>query len=406
MTADVLHGVRVVEVAFYGYVPAAAAALGDWGADVIKIEHPETGDPIRGLVAFGVKPGDGGVTALWEAFNRGKRSAGIDIARPEGLEILLSLVDQADVFLTNFLGPARRRLGIDAEHILDRNPSIIYARGSGQGVRGPDADKGGFDAISYWARSGLATAAMPSDYDYPVNLPGPAVGDVQAGLNLAGAVAAALFRRERTGQGAIVDGSLLASGLWAMQASLAGSFVTGRDDLPKWNRRLPGNPLVNVYRTADARFIQLAMLEADRYWPGLCVAAGRPEWIADPRLATASLRLAHVEECVALLDELFAKRTLVEWTDVLATQEGQWATVNTAREALQDEQAWANNYLQMVQYGNGIELPLVPAPVQFDGEVPTLSRAPGHGEHTDEVLRELGASEARVLELKIDGIIT
>jgi crotonobetainyl-CoA:carnitine CoA-transferase CaiB-like acyl-CoA transferase len=403
---NVLDGVKVVEVALYGYVPAAAAVLSDWGAEVLKIEHPETGDPIRGLNAFGVAPGDGGVTMLWEVFNRGKRSAGIDVAHPDGYEVLMLLVDQADVFLTNFLGPARERLGIDADDIRGRNPSIVYARGTGHGVLGPDANKGGFDGVSYWARTGLATAAMPADYDYPISLPGPAVGDIQAGLNLAGAVAAALFRRERTGAGAVVDGSLLASGLWAMQSSIAGSYVTGREELPKNDRRHPGNPLANVYRTADDRFILLAMLEADRYWPGFCAAVGKTEWIQDPRLAAAPLRLAHVEECVDLLDALFASRTLAEWTPILASQEGQWSVARTTREALDDEQAWSNGYLQMVKYDNGVELPLVPAPVQFDGQTAHLVPAAGHGEHTDDVLRACGLSEERILDLKISGAVT
>jgi crotonobetainyl-CoA:carnitine CoA-transferase CaiB-like acyl-CoA transferase len=401
-----LEGVRVLEVAMYGFVPAAAAVLADWGADVVKIEHPETGDPIRGLAAFGVKPGDGGVNMLWEVLNRGKRCAGIDVAHPEGHAVLMSLVEQADVFVTNFLGPARKRLRIDAEDILGRNPSIVYARGTGHGVLGPDADRGGFDGISYWARTGLATAAMPRDYGYPIQQPGPAVGDIQAGLNLAGAISAALFHRERTGEGAIVDGSLLAAGLWAMQASIAGSYVTGLDELPKWDRLQPQNPLANVYRTSDDRFVFLAMLEADRYWPGFCRAVGKPEWIEDPRLASAELRVTNLDACVRLLDELFGGRTLAEWKNVLEGQEGQWAIVQKTREALDDEQAWINGYFQMVKYDNGSQLPLVPAPVQFNGEVPELSPAPGHGEHTDEILRASGLSDERLLELKIAGAIT
>jgi crotonobetainyl-CoA:carnitine CoA-transferase CaiB-like acyl-CoA transferase len=318
----------------------------------------------------------------------------------------MSLVDEADVFVTNFLGPARRRLGIDADDILGRKPSIVYARGTGHGVRGPDADRGGFDGISYWARTGLATAAMPKDYGYPINLPGPAVGDIQAGVNLAGAIAAALFHRERTGEGAVVDGSLLAAGLWAMQPSIAGSYVTGRDELPKSDRLRPGNPLANVYRTADQRFVFLAMLEADRYWPGFCEAVGKPDWIHHPRLATSELRLAHVEECVGLLDELFAQRSLAHWTTVLESQEGQWSIVQTTREALDDKQAWANGYLQMVKYDNGAQLPLVTAPVQFNETPPELSPAPGHGEHTDDIMRATGMTEDRLMELKIIGAIT
>lgn len=402
----VLQGVRVLEVALYGFVPAAASALSDWGADVIKVEHPETGDPIRGLAAFGVKPGDGGVTMLWEVLNRGKRCAGIDIAHPDGYEALMALVDQADVFLTNFLGPARQRLHIDAEHIRARNPRIIYARGTGHGVRGPDADRGGFDGISYWARAGLATAAMPADYDYPINLPGPAVGDIQAGLNLAGGICGALYHRERTGEGAVVDASLLSAGLWAMQSSIAGSYVTDRDQLVKGDRRRPGNPLANVYRTADGRFVFLAMLEADRYWPGFCRAVGRPEWIDDPQFATASCRRKNIERCVALLDKLFAEQPLEHWKTVLDSQEGQWSVVQSPRETLSDQQAWDNGFFTMVNYDNGARLPLVPAPVQFDEAAGDLRPAPGHGEHTDDLLRACGYDDETIMNLKIGGAIT
>ena len=197
---------------------------------------------------------------------------------------------------------------------IGRAEYLPHARGTGHGVRGADADRGGFDGISYWARTGLAIAAMPMDYDYPISLPGPAVGDIQAGLNLAGGIAAALFHRERTGKGSVVDASLLAAGLWAMQPTIAGSYVIDHDHLPKTDRRRPGNPLANVYRTADGRFVFLAMLEADRYWPGFCEAVGRPEWVADPSLATAEVRLANVEKTVQLLDELFAEHPLTHWT--------------------------------------------------------------------------------------------
>jgi crotonobetainyl-CoA:carnitine CoA-transferase CaiB-like acyl-CoA transferase len=345
-----MEGVRVLEVALYGLVPTTGAVLADWGADVIKIEHPETGDPIRGLVAFGVRPGDGGVTYLWEVFNRGKKSIGIDIRTSEGREILLSLAERADVFITNFLEPARKQLGIDADDVMARNPRIIYARGTGHGPKGPDADKGGFDGISYWARAGVSTAAMPADYHYPIQLPGPAFGDIQTGMHLAGGVAAALYHRERTGRGVVVDTSLLASGMWAMQASMAGAHASGRKALPHFDRRQPGNPLANVYRTADGRFINLAMLESDRYWPGLCQAMGRPELATDPRYATNPDRMANLGACVDLLDSVFAEHDMEEWKKILGSQDGQWAIVQTTTEVLDDIQAEPNGYVRWVAY--------------------------------------------------------
>jgi len=156
-----MRDVRVVEVALYALVPAAGAVLADWGAEVIKIEHPAGGDPIRNLSAFGVDPDTGGFTYLWEVMNRGKRSVCIDLATEDGHALLLELVRSADVFLTNFLPPARRKLGIDAEELMAVNPRLIYARGSGYGTRGDEADKGGYDGITYWNRTGVAAAATP-----------------------------------------------------------------------------------------------------------------------------------------------------------------------------------------------------------------------------------------------------
>lgn len=404
--SQVMDGVRVVEVALYGLVPTAGAVLSDWGADVVKIEHPESGDPIRGLTAWGVKPGTGGVTYLWEVFNRGKRSVGLDIGSEAGRELLMDLVDGADVFLTNFLGPARRRLGIDVEDIRSRNPRIIYARGTGHGPEGPDADKGGFDGISYWSRCAAGTSASPADYGYPIPLPGPAFGDIQTGMHLAGGIAAALYQRERTGQGALVDTSLLASGMWAMQASITGSYVVGRSALPASNRLSPGNALSNTYRTAEGRYVQLAMLEADRYWPGFCEAIGHPELVSDPRFDTSETRLRNVSECVKVLDDVFAEHGLDEWKQLLARQEGQWTVIQTCADVLEDPQAEINGYLKRVQYPNGATLPLVTVPVQIDADAPDLRRGPELGENTEEVLLALGKSWDELIKLKEANVIS
>jgi crotonobetainyl-CoA:carnitine CoA-transferase CaiB-like acyl-CoA transferase len=402
----VLDGVKVVEVAIYAFGPACGAVLADWGASVIKVEHPETGDPLRGLVAYGVKPGEGGVTYLWEILNRGKRSVGIDVGTPEGKEVLYRLVDEADVFVTNFLAPARRRLGIDVDDLMARNPRLVYARATGHGPLGPDADKGGYDGVSFWARSGVSVAAMPPEAAYPIPLPGPAYGDVQSGAHLAGGVAAALYRREKTGRGGVVDVSLLSSGLWAMQPVIAGAHSAGREALQPLDRGKPANPIWNVYRTADAKFIALSMLESDRYWPELCVVLDRPDLLADERFVTERLRTKNNEALVEIFDEVFAAHTLAEWREILGRQEGPWAATQTPRTVLDDQQALDNGYLQWVKYDNGATLPLVSAPAQIDGRVPTLGPAPGHGTDTDTVLAEAGLSEDDIITLKVQGAIS
>ena len=400
-----MKGVKMVEVAQFTFTPAAGAVLAEWGADVVKIEHPVEGDPVRGLAAWGIKPGTGGFSYMWEVCNRGKRSVGIDVATPDGREIVLRLAEQADVFVTSFLPSARRKLGIDVDDVVGRNPRIIYGRGSGQGPRGEEADAGGFDGAAYWNRCGIGSAAMPVGSPEPIGLPGPGFGDLQTGMHLAGGIAAALWRRERTGQGAVVDTSLLASGLWAMQGSIAGAAVNQTPELPKRRREDNSNPLVLAYPTADGRFVSLMMLGSDRYWPGLCEAIGRPDLVADERFATARDRAARSAECVAELDAVFSAQPLEHWCVALAKQDGPWAVVAHAAETVGDEQARTNGYVQDVDYGDGRSLPMVGAPVQIDETAPPLRPAPEHGAHTEEVLLELGLDWDEIIRLKTAGAV-
>jgi len=401
-----LDGIRVVEVAIYAFVPSTGAALADWGADVIKVEHPETGDPIRNLSTYGIAPGDGGVTTLWEVFNRNKRSVGININTEKGREILLSLIDEADVFITNFMQPARARIGIDVEQVMARNPRIIYGRGTGQGPLGPDANKGGFDGLSYWSRPGISTAASPPDYDYPILLAGPAFGDLQSGMNLAGGILAALYKREKTGKGSVVDVSLYSSGLWAMQAAIAGCYATGKANIVQMDRRCPPNPLANIYRSQDGLFFVLGMLEGDRYWAGLCAALGHPKLAEEERFGSLALRAEHSAACVQALEKIFQSMSMAEIAKRLSSQEGPWSMVEYPGDAIKDAQAHDNGYLQFVDYDNGAKLPLVAVPALIDGELPKFTPAPLHGEHTDQVLAGLGKSDDEIMNLKIEGVIS
>src|SRR5947199_64029 len=226
--SGVLHGVRVVEVAQWWFVPAAGAVLADWGADVIKIEHPTSGDPQRGLVTSGLVPPTGGVNFMVEQPNRGKRSVGLDLGRPAGRDLLYRLVETADVFLTNFLPAARRRLAIEVDDIRRANPKIIYVRGHGQGARGPERERGGYDAASFWCRGGIANALTPPGAGAPV-MQRAAFGDSAGGMTVAGGVAAALFHRERTGEPAVVDVSLLGTAMWIMAPDIIATKLPGID---------------------------------------------------------------------------------------------------------------------------------------------------------------------------------
>jgi crotonobetainyl-CoA:carnitine CoA-transferase CaiB-like acyl-CoA transferase len=399
--SQVLDGVRVVEVSAWAFVPSAGAVLADWGAEVLKIEPP-TGDPIRGLVNAGIGPAEG-LVFPWEIWNRGKRSLALDLTQPEAQEIVLKLVESADVFLTSYLAPTRRKLGLDIDAIRARNPSIVYACGSGQGPQGPEADKGGYDSITFWSRGSVSASVTPPDYPRPVGMPAGAFGDSLSGMSLAGGIAAALVKKERTGEGCIVDGSLLGTAMWCMQMGIVGAAVAG-PQVPTPSGPV-FNPLVYNYRTSDDRWIALCMLQPDVYFEGLCQAIGRHDMVTDARFATPADRVAHTGDIVAELEKTFTTRPLSEWRVALGTQKGQWDVVNRVGDVLADPQAALNGFVQHVDYGSGRGIPMVASPVQFDRTPPALTPAPAFGADTDEVLQSLGMDWDAIIAAKTSGAV-
>ena len=401
---EVLKGIRVVEVAQYVFVPAATAVLAEWGAEIIKVEHPRTGDAYRGLRRTGPLAISGPVNFAIEHANRGKRSVGIDIASPGGREVLDLLVRSADVFMTNLLPASRARLRIEVGDLRAVNPRIVYARGTGLGERGPERNRGGFDYATFWARGGSALGATPPGAGAPAPMPSGAYGDSTGGLVLAGGVAAALLSRERTGEPCVVDLSLLGLGMWSMASAIAGSLMQGEP----WRamQRVPAtNALAGTYRTRDGRWIVLVCLQGFHQWPGFCRCVGHPEWIDDPRFATAESFTESTPACAALLDALFAGATLAEWRGILAGFDGVWEVAQDALEVARDPQAVANGYVADVDAGDGTTFQLVASPVQFDEQPPRPRRAPQAGEHTEEVLLELGMDWDRIAALKASGAI-
>jgi crotonobetainyl-CoA:carnitine CoA-transferase CaiB-like acyl-CoA transferase len=402
-----MKGVRVLEVAQFWFVPSAGAVLADWGADVIKVEHPERGDGQRGLASSGIATEIRGVDFLVQQPNRGKKSLALDFGKPEGLELLYRLAKQSDVFLTNFLPDARERLRIDVADIRKVNPKIIYVRGHGQGARGPEAHLGGYDASSFWSRGGICDALTPAGATQPTGQRA-AFGDGIGGMTIAGGIAAALFQRERTGHAAVLDISLLNTAMWVLSPDIIASGLLPAElkSLPTMTRKQNFNPGVNPYKTKDERWLMLVMLQTDRYWPEFCGRIGHPELATDPRYRDMKVRFENREACIAELDAIFAERTLDEWRTALDGMEGPWAAVQKARELLTDRQTLANGYVQEVDGGKRGRFHLVANPVQFDETPPVLTRGPEWGEHTDEVLQsELGLPLEELLEYKAKGVI-
>jgi crotonobetainyl-CoA:carnitine CoA-transferase CaiB-like acyl-CoA transferase len=403
-----MEGVRVLEVAQFTFVPAAGAVLADWGADVIKVEHAETGDAQRGLSALmGMPVGSGSFAPLMEHPNRGKRSIGLALEQPEALDVLHELIRTSDVFLTNFLPRARRRLGIELDDVRKINPNIVYVRGSGFGAAGPDSEKGGYDSTAFWARGGSALGTTPTDYDGLCTMPAGAYGDSLGGMTIAAGIAAALFARDRTGETSVVDVSLLGVGAWATALSVGFALLAGGPQA----RRAPGssartNPLVGNYRTADDRWMVLAMLQPGRYWPEFCQRIDREDLISDERFATVEALMANAASAAQLVQQVLATRTLDEWTSRFAGMEGQWAIAQDPWEVGQDPAMRANGLIAGVIDSEGTRRELVANPVQFDEKPAQLTRAPQFAEHTDEILRGLGKSDDELINLKVSGAVT
>jgi crotonobetainyl-CoA:carnitine CoA-transferase CaiB-like acyl-CoA transferase len=400
-----LEGIRVIEVASWMFVPSGGSVLVDWGADVIKVE-PMTGDPQRGLITSGLLPGGaGGVNFMVEQPHHGKRSIGLDITKPDGREVLLELVETADVFLTNYLPQVRRKLGIDTEDLRARNPRIVIARGSGTGPKGKDAERGGYDGAAFWARGGMGMTLPGLASGWPSGQPAPAFGDVMGGLATAGAIAAALLKRERTGEASIVDVSLLATAMWQLSPLVVASKLFGFSKIPQGDRSKNPNPGVNTYRTGDDRFIALILLQSDKHWADFVTRLGLADMATDDRFADSAARAQNAAECVARLDEAFGRMTLAELTEAFEGFDGVWAPYQTLDELYEDEAVVANGYLPAMTAGNGQEVQLVTSPAQFDEQPVPVERAPEHGEHTEMILMDLGYDWDRITALKEAGSV-
>jgi crotonobetainyl-CoA:carnitine CoA-transferase CaiB-like acyl-CoA transferase len=394
-----LSGVKVVDFSEHGFVPSAAAVLADWGADVVKIERLE-GDAMRGIIASGMVATVDGYDFLFELVNRNKRGIALDVEKLAGREVFEKLVAWTDVYVTNQLPRVRRKLRTEPADLFAINPTLVFAKGSGQGQRGDDAEAGGYDAVSFWARGGLGRV-LSNPAPEPPTQQRPALGDVPTGMFFAGGICAALVHTMRTGRGVVVDTSLLSGAVWTLGPDMAYASLSG-EELPANPSAVLRSPMTETYRSADGRFVTLMMIDEARYWDQACRALGVEDLTTshpDPES-----RLADRQRLVERVRGVIGGLTLAELEVRLRGEDCIYSFYQSPPEVLADPAVVDNGYL--MPHPGHAALRLSAAPAQFDDELPTVRRAgPRLGEHSREVLGELGYHPDQVDALVDDGVI-
>jgi CoA:oxalate CoA-transferase len=397
-----LSGVKVVEVTLFQQGPVAGMRLGDLGADVIKIEA-KGGDPARGFMKIiGAMAGLKGRNYYFEHNNRNKRGIVLDLKNKKGMEVFLKLIDKADVFLNNMSIEAPLKLGIGPKDLLNRNPRLIYAQASGWGRKGAEAHALSFDYTGI-ARSGLMMSCGEKGTPPTQILPG--IGDEIGGLMCAWGVTAALYAREKTGKGQVVDTSLMGSLIAMLGFIMAAPAILGQE-FPREIRAAAGNPLYNHYRCKDDRWIAIAHLAPDQYWPKICKALELEALQNDSRFNSIEARGKHARELVTLLDQSFLAKTRDEWARILKEEGCIFTPIQTPQEVTHDAQALANHYFIETPHPAWGNTKMVGFPWDFS-ETPAAWRreAPSLGQHTDEVLTELGYRKEDLENLRAEGVI-
>ncbi len=395
-----LTGIRVLDVASFIAAPVAATVMADYGATVIKVEPPGSGDPNRSIRSLPSYPPTQ-VNYPWEMDSRGKRSIAIDLKAREGQDLLHRLVRVCDVLITNYPLAVRERLRLRHEDVAPFNERLIYASFTGYGETGPDAHQVGFDSTAFFARSGLFDCNRYEGQPPGVAMPGQ--GDRMSGMSLLAGIMMALWQRERTGKGMQVTSSLLANGLWSngvgAQAALLGAFLP-----PRPPRERPRSALTNPYRTADDRWMQLTIVREDKDWGAFCRAIGHPDLEKDARFAEMPARRKNSGELVVILDEVFARNDWNYWSECLRAAGIPVGLIGQLRDLPADAQAVACG--AVVETANPQMPQTLAAPFGLTGvAVPPARRAPSLGEHSGEVLAEVGLSEPEIAELRASGVI-
>jgi len=382
-----LEGIRVLDLTQWVFGPTTAAVLGDWGAEVIHLEDPSGGDPMRGLLSMAVISMSN-INFPFELCNRNKKSLTVDTKQAKGQEIVHKLVEGADVFVSSLRKNVLERQRLDYATLSKINPRLVYAHVSGYGEKGGESNRAGYDFAAFWARTGLMASLGEPGTPPPPQRNG--WGDQISGLSMAGGIALALFVRERTGIGQEVNLSLLGSGIWMAGCLIQGSLATG-EDFPQLSRKSAGNPLFNTYGTEDGRWLQLVSLQTDRYWPGFCKAIEKPELEYDSRFDSHEMRCANNTILISIIDETLATRTLEEWAKRFDENGVLWGAVKNYLETASDQQAIENDYIAEVEHPARGRVKIVASPIQLS-KTPAAIRttAPELGQHTEEILLESG----------------
>jgi crotonobetainyl-CoA:carnitine CoA-transferase CaiB-like acyl-CoA transferase len=400
MESGIFEGLKVLDCASFIAAPAAATVLGDFGAEVIKIEPPGSGDPYRALPNLPGYPHSEHNFA-WMLESRNKKSLALDLSKPEGQAVLHRLAGEADVFITNFPPAVRARLGITYDRLAPLNTRLIYASFTGYGEKGEEANKPGFDSNAYWARSGLMDLVRADENTTPArSIAG--MGDHPSAMAFYGAIVTALYKRERTGKGSHVSSNLMANGMWASgvlaQAKLCGAKFSRRR-----SREQALNAVTNHYKCRDGRWLMLSLLNEDRQWPALARCLGLENFVHDDRFVTRADRHARSVELIRVFDEIFATKDLAQWRGILDGNGLVFGVVGILDDIPGDKQMLENEVL--VPFENDTML-TINSPIWVDGSKKTQpKRPPEIGEHSDEILRAAGYDEAAIKALRAAGAV-
>ncbi len=396
MNEKPLDGVRVVELTTFVAAPICGRMMSDLGADVVKIENL-SGDPWRFAGASMGMPMEENENPCFDFYNTGKKDIAVNLKTDDGMKVLLQLLEKADVFITNTRLKSLKKLGIDYESIHKKYPALIYGTISGYGDKGPDAEKPGFDNVAFWCVPGYMSDMSYTENPYPV-LPATGLGDAVTGTSLLSGILAALFARERTGNGDYVTVSLLNNALWVMNG-----MITPAQD--KYGHKYPYSrfvalPFTAAYKCRDGERIMLSIVDIQKDMAKLYKALERPDLLDDPRFGTSDNAIQHRRELFNILDPIFASRSCDEWVDILQSQDIVCSKMTHFNEATKNPQAWANDYLEFHQFRNGEKCIFPTCPIRIDSMGKIESKeAPMCGENTMEILNELGYSNEKILEM-------